>query len=310
MTHRNHCFAQKYLSSSSYNSVTGTYRQEIRCPSLPSRDDPLIHGSFAAAPVTAGGFGSSGFCRSLGFLWILGEATDKGGAASPAPRSLTWRLSRAEGYPLRRASDSPRLKPVFLSTLFHPHPGCVSCDRFASRREKTTAETADLVGKRGSPGRAHLPHASRLFQNHVVPGMGTVHASRFCSHRANPTRGSCSFQRPRLCGGGRRHTCSRPGSQGGLSVRVRVCLETLFPSLAQRRRSASGEPGVPRGASQHRPLGCVAGDVGEEFLSRPRMKLLIETGNKNNETARSQKSKDCGLERDCGEHLISSPLPG
>lgn len=78
------------------------------------------------------------------------------------------------------------------------------------------------------------------------------------------------------------------------------------PVRAARPRVAFSQRGVrsPSGVFTGRGRGVVAGDVGEEFLSRLRMKLLIETGNKNNETTRSQKSKDCRLERDCGEHLI------
>lgn len=40
------------------------------------------------------------------------------------------------------------------------------------------------------------------------------------------------------------------------------------------------------------------------------MKLLIEIGNKNNETTRSQKFKAFKVERDHGEHLTESPLLG
>lgn len=40
------------------------------------------------------------------------------------------------------------------------------------------------------------------------------------------------------------------------------------------------------------------------------MELLIEIGYKNNETTRSQKSKDFNVERDRGEHLSEFPLLG
>lgn len=105
--------------------------------------------------------------------------------------------------------------------------------------------------------------------------------------------------------GGGVNTCSHLAmSQGSFFVCVYICLQTLLVQLTHGWSPASGEWGVPQGFSQCRDHRVVAGDVGEEFLSGLRMRLLIETGNKNNETTRSQKSKDCRLERDCGEHLI------
>lgn len=61
---------------------------------------------------------------------------------------------------------------------------------------------------------------------------------------------------------------------------------------------------LPSVSSQHAgPMESQQGDVGGVFLSRLRMKLLIETGNKNNETTGSQKSKHFRVERGCREHL-------
>lgn len=113
------------------------------------------------------------------------------------------------------------------------------------------------------------------------------------------------FQLPRLGGEGWAHTCSHFAMlQGGFFVSVHVCLQTVFMKFIHWWPWASKGWGVPQGSSQHTcPMGLYRGNAGSEFFSRLRMKLLIETGNKNNETTRSQKSKDFRVERDHREHL-------
>ena len=70
-------------------------------------------------------------------------------------------------------------------------------------------------------------------------------------------------------------------------------------SLTQPAKGAA-----PLGVSVTRAPQGRAGNMDIEFLSRLRLKSLIETGNKNNETTRSQKSKDLRVERDPKEYLI------
>lgn len=70
--------------------------------------------------------------------------------------------------------------------------------------------------------------------------------------------------------------------------------------MALSWQRARRPPGV---FTVRRPTEFRQGNTGIEFLSRLRMKLLIETGNENNETTRSQKSKDFRVERNRREHL-------
>lgn len=153
-----------------------------------------------AALTTSVGFGLSGLYKKHKFSVDSGGSDrQQGGRPAPASSSFTLHL-----YFLKCSSDFPKLKPVFLSKLFHFHPGCVSCDHFTSRQKKTTSVIADLIGKHGSPGstyvscHARMLRASWLFQNHVIPKMGTAHAFHFPATVLNPTLGSCWFQRPRL----------------------------------------------------------------------------------------------------------------
>lgn len=115
-------------------------------------------------------------------------------------------------------------------------------------------------------------------------------------------------------GGEGGHTCIHPALiQGGLKETERGT-ETE-KKYAQTSFFHSMQCGWPRVRARHpfeglqgsqAPVVYGKGDTGLEFLSRVRMKLLIETGRKNNETTGSQKCLYFPVERECRDQLTSS----
>ena len=145
---------------------------------------------------------------------------------------------RVKVYFLKFLSDFSKLKPVFLSKLFHFHPVCISCDHFISRQEKTASVIADLIGKHGSQGctymscHVRLLDNSRRLQNHVIPKMGTCACLSFSSHCVKLHTLFLLVLTTQTGRWGQTHTCSHLAmSQVGFFVCVRVCLQTLFIKL-------------------------------------------------------------------------------
>lgn len=185
-----------------------------------------------------------------------------------------------------------------LSKPFHFPPLYVSCDHFIPGPEKTASVIAHVIGKHGSPGgtcrvsSCQVACNSRPPWHHIIPKMALVRAFHFpITVLKIPHLTPGWFQWQRLRDGGEKDTPAATLLSLGC---VCVCACThMFANpiceidpgaaLCQQRVSCSWES-----AQSVDPLVLCRGPRGGRISQRLRVKSLIGTGKKNNETTRSQ----------------------
>lgn len=218
-------------------------------------------------------------------------------------RYIHWFLHRdkAKGYFLKRLSDVPQMASC-VSVQGCPLSPCMCLlgslqiqtgeNYFGNCRCNWPASLSRL--------RLRVLSCQDAPESHYSQD-GIVHGFRFPIAVLNVPH--CSpgwFQRPGWWDGGK--AGAHVLSQGG--VCVGMCTPVYKPYLWNSPTRSASKGGGILGVLVHGPPQGRAGNMDIEFLSRLRLKSLIETGNKNNETTRSQKSKDLRVERDPKEYLI------